>query len=153
MSARRFSLDTNLLVYFFDPRDPHKQSLTQQIVVAAATRDCVLGLQSIGEFYTVATRKKILPASLAGREALNLLSTFPTFQASIDCHRIAVREAAAGRFSYWDAVLLASADEAGCSLLLSEDMKDGTRMGDIAVRNPFGSKGLSAAAIAALAPA
>ena len=152
MSARRFSLDTNLLVYFFDPRDPHKQALSQQIVFAAAARDCVLGLQSIGEFYTVATRKKILPASLAGHEALNLLATFPSFQASLDCHRIALREAAAGRFSYWDAVLLASAVEAGCSLLLSEDMKDGIRLGDITVRNPFGARGLSAAATTALAP-
>ncbi len=93
MSARRFSLDSNLLVYFFDPRDPHKQALAQQIILASAARDCVLGLQSIGEFYSVTTRKKILPASLAGHEALNFLVTFPSFQASGDCHRIAVREA------------------------------------------------------------
>ena len=152
MSARRFSLDSNLLVYFFDPRDPHKQALAQQIIVAAAARDCVLGLQSIGEFYSVTTRKKILPASLAGQEALNFLVTFPSFQASGDCHRIAVREAVAGRFSYWDAVLLASADEARCSVLLSEDMKDGSVLGGVTVRNPFGQKGLSAAALAALSP-
>lgn len=152
MSARRFSLDSNLLVYFFDPRDPKKQALAQQIVIAAAARDCMLGLQSVGEFYTVTTRKRILPASLAGQEALNFLKTFPSFQASFDCHRIAVREAVAGRFSYWDAVLLASAGEAGCAILLSEDMKDGATLGDITVLNPFGPKGLSAAAIAALNP-
>jgi predicted nucleic acid-binding protein len=152
MSAKRFSLDSNLLVYFFDPRDPHKQALAQQITLAAAVRDCVLGLQSIGEFYTVVTRKKILTAALAGHEALNFLVTFPSFQASSDCHRIAVREAVAGRFSYWDAVLLASADEAGCSLLLSEDLKDGATLGRVTVRNPFGAKGLSAAALAAHAP-
>ena len=152
MSASRFSLDSNLLVYFFDPRDPLKQAAAQQIIFAAATRDCVLGLQSVGEFYSVVTRKKILSASLAGHEALNFLVTFPSFQASADCHRIAVREAVAGRFSYWDTVLLASADEAGCTVLLSEDMKDGATLGRITVRNPFGAKGLSAAALAALAP-
>lgn len=152
MSAKRFSLDSNLLVYFFDPRDPHKQVLAQQIVVAAAAHDCVLALQAVGEFYTVTTRKKVLTTSLAGQEALNFLSTFPSFQASSDCHRIAVREAVAGRFSYWDAVLLASADEAGCAVLLSEDMKDGAKLGGITVRNPFGAKGLSAAALAVLKP-
>ena len=152
MSVKRFSLDSSLLVYFFDPRDPHKQALAQQITLAAATRDCALGLQSIGEFYTVVTRKKILTAALAGHEALNFLATFPSFQASSDCHRIAMREAVAGRFSYWDAVLLASAAEAGCTLLLSEDMKDGATLGGITVRNPFGGKGLSAPALAALNP-
>jgi predicted nucleic acid-binding protein len=152
MSARRFSIDSNVLVYFYDPRDPHKQALAQQIVVAAAGLDCMLGLQTVGEFYTVTSRKKVLSAALAGAEALNFLATFPSFQASADCHRIAVREAAAGRFSYWDAVLLASAAEAGCTLLLSEDMKDGATLGGITVRNPFGAKGLSAAAVAAFAP-
>jgi predicted nucleic acid-binding protein len=49
-------------------------------------------------------------------------------------------------------VLLTSASEAGCSTLLSEDMKDGARLGAITVRNPFGPTGLSAAAAAALAP-
>jgi predicted nucleic acid-binding protein len=150
MSARRFSLDSNLLAYFYDPRDPLKQSLAQQIVVTAAKFECMLALQSIGEFYTVVTRKKILSTSLAEQEALHLLLTFPNFPASADAHRIAAREAASGRLSYWDAVLLASASEAGCTILLSEDMKDGARLGDITVRTPFGPKGLSAAAIAAL---
>ena len=152
MSAKRFSLDSNVLVYFFDPRDPIKQASAQQIVATAAARDCALSLQSVGEFYTVSTRKKILPASIAGQEALNFLAMFSNFPATPDCHRLAVREAVAGRFSIWDAVLLASADEAGCTLLLSEDMKDGARLGGVVVRNPFGAKGLSAAATAALQP-
>ncbi|MEJ0040884.1 MAG: PIN domain-containing protein [Rhizomicrobium sp.] len=152
MSAKRFSLDSNLLVYFFDPLDARKQSQAQQLVLAAAARDCLLGLQAVGEFYSVTTRKKILTPTHAGPEALRFLATFSTFQATIDSHRIAAREAVAGRFSYWDAVLLASAAEAGCATLLSEDMKDGAKLGAITVRNPFGPAGLSAAATAALAP-
>jgi predicted nucleic acid-binding protein len=70
----------------------------------------------------------------------------------VDAHRLAAREAAAGRFSYWDAVLLASAATVGCTTMLSEDMADGARLGGITVRNPFGPNGLSAAAAAALAP-
>ncbi|MEI9990881.1 MAG: PIN domain-containing protein [Rhizomicrobium sp.] len=152
MSARRFSLDSNLLVYFHDPRDPRKQAVAQRIVVDAASRDCMLGLQAMGEFFTAATRKKILMHADAGRAALTYLSTFATFAATEDAHRIAAREAMAGRFSYWDAVLLASAAEAGCATLLSEDMKDGAKLGAITVRHPFGPAGLSAAATAALAP-
>ena len=152
MNDRRFSLDSNLLVYFHDPRDQLKQSVAQQIVAGAATCDCMLGLQAAGEFYTAATRKKILTPAYAGRAVLTYLSTFAMFQATEDAHRIAAREAVAGRFSYWDCVLLASAAEAGCTTLLSEDMKDGARLGAITVRNPFGPAGLSAAAAAALGP-
>ncbi|MEJ0028148.1 MAG: PIN domain-containing protein [Rhizomicrobium sp.] len=152
MSARRFSLDSNVLVYAADFRDPLKQSIAEQIVRTAALRDCLLGLQGIGEFYAASTRKKILAPADAGRIALRYLATFPLFQATEDAHRIAAREAAAGRFSYWDCVLLASAAEAGCTTLLSEDMKDGAKLGAVTVRNPFGPAGLNAAAAAALAP-
>ena len=152
MNARRFSLDSNLLVYFHDPRDRNKQAVAQQIVIDAASRDCIIGLQTAGEFYTAATRNKILTPTDAGLGVTFFLATFPTFQPTLDSHRIAAREAAAGRFSYWDSVLLASAAEAGCKILLSEDMKDGARLGNITVRNPFGPSGLSAAAAAALAP-
>lgn len=152
MSARRFSLDSNLLVYVYDHRDKIKQSIAEQVVTAAAARDCMVGLQAIGEFHVASTRKKILAAADASRGVLYFLSTFPTFQPTLDAHRVAAREAMAGRFSYWDALLLASAAEAGCTLILSEDMRDGATLGGIVVRNPFGPKGLSAAAVATLAP-
>jgi len=152
MSARRFSLDTNVLVYFYDARDLAKQAAAQQLVAEAAARDCMLGLQAVGEFFSVVTRKGILTHADGGREALNYLMTFPSFAASLEAHRVAAREASAGRLSYWDAVLLRSADEAGCTVILSEDKRDGLRLGGITVRNPFGRTGLSAAASAALAP-
>ena len=152
MSANRFSLDSNLLVYVFDYKEPRKRAVAEQILTTAAVLDCFLGLQAVGEFFAVSTRKKILTRTDAAREALNFLGLFHTFPASLDAHRSAAAEAAAGRFSYWDAVLLASADEAGCKTFLSEDMADGARLGGITVRNPFGPSGLSAAAAAALAP-
>ncbi len=37
----------------------------------------------------------------------------------------------------WDAVMLAAASEAGCRLLLSEDMQDGFTWGGVTVANPF----------------
>lgn len=152
MSARRFTLDANVLIYAFDTRYPSKQAAAQHIVATAATRDCMLALQCIGEFYVGGTRKKVILPAHASREAQNLMALFPTFAASLDAHRVAARESVAGRFSYWDAVLLHSADDAGCTVILSEDMHDGARLGGITVRNPFGPKGLSAAATAALAP-
>lgn len=150
MSARRFSLDSNVLVYVYDYRDPQKRAAAEQLVVGAAARECMLALQAIGEFYTVMTRKNMVSKAEAAREAQNFLALFAHFPATVDAHRVAAREASAGRFSYWDAVLLASAGEAGCRILFSEDMRDGARLGDVTVRTPFASNGLSATASAAL---
>ena len=149
----RYSLDANVLFYFFDPRDPKKQAAAQQIVRASFARDCWIGLQAVGEFYNAVTRKKILPPADAGQEALKFLTKFPTFPATVNAHRIAAQGAQVGQFSYWDAVLLSSAVDAGCTLLLSEDMQDGMSVGPLTIRNPFAAEGgLSAAARAALAP-
>ena len=146
----RLCLDTNVLIYQFDFHAPAKQKQAQEILTAASTGNCVLGLQSLGEFYAAVTRKKILTPGEAAKQVNSFLTIFGTFAASEDAHRAAAREAAAGRFGYWDAVLLASADEAGCEIMLSEDMRDGAKLGGITVRNPFGASGLSAHAKTAL---
>jgi len=59
---------------------------------------------------------------------------------------MATSAAQQGRFSYWDAMLLACAEEAGCTLVLSEDTGDGARLGNVVIRNPFAGSDLSDAA-------
>jgi predicted nucleic acid-binding protein len=146
----RICLDSNVLVYQSDFHTAAKQEQAEAIVTAASTSNCVLALQSMGEFYRAVTRKKILSPAEAAKQVNSYLTLFATFPASETAHRTAAREAAAGRFSYWDAVLLASADEAGCEIMLSEDMKDGAKLGGVTVRNPFGPSDLSTAARIAL---
>lgn len=48
--------------------------------------------------------------------------------------------AADHQLSTWDAVVLSTASEAGCRLLLSEDLQDGFTLGGVTVTNPFASK-------------
>ncbi len=93
-----------------------------------------------------ATRKIGLRPTDAQRRVAELLQTFETFPHSQDAMLLASQEAALGRFQFWDAVLLASASQAGCEVCLSEDMQDGARLENIVVRNPFGRNGISVAA-------
>jgi predicted nucleic acid-binding protein len=145
MSGERFTLDTNILVYGVDDRDSRKHDLALDILRAAVRRDCPLALQAIGEFLVATTRKLKLPAKDAGERALLLSRSFDTFPHSLNAIRAGIVESGR-RFSFWDAVLLASAAEAGCTAILSEDMQDGARLGSIMVCNPFGARGLSQAA-------
>ena len=53
----------------------------------------------------------------------------------------AMDAAAEGRFSYWDALLLATAAEAGCAAAISEDMAEGAALGSIRVVTAFAADG------------
>ena len=74
------------------------------------------------------------------------MTVFPIASATPATLDAALAAARTGRFAFWDAMLLAAAADAGCTVALSEDMEDGAGLGDIVVRNPFGKRGLSAAA-------
>jgi len=54
---------------------------------------------------------------------------------------VALADAGARRASYWDALLVATAAEAGCGLILTEDLADGGKLGGVEIHNPFDSAG------------
>jgi predicted nucleic acid-binding protein len=39
--------------------------------------------------------------------------------------------------SFWDALIVVAAQATGASTLLSEDLQDGRRFGDLTITNPF----------------
>ena len=47
--------------------------------------------------------------------------------------------AVAHGLAIWDAIILAAAAEAGCRMLLSEDMHEGFTWGGVTIVNPFAS--------------
>jgi predicted nucleic acid-binding protein len=137
--ARRFGLDTNVLVYAIEAGGSDRTERAEQIVRrAVASRRCILSLQNIGEFYHVCARKRHAPPDAAARRAADYSRLFEIAAPGLDEVRAALAEAAAGRFSYWDALLLATLGRAGCSVVLSEDMQDGIAFAGAVVRNPFG---------------
>ncbi len=152
MSADRFTLDTNLLVYFHDFTDPVKQSLSASIIRSAMLKECWLTLQSIGECFVSLQRVLMTTKSDAGRRARFFAAGFPLIEPTARALHQALSAAETGRLSFWDAFLLATAAEAGCTICLSEDMDDGKKLGTITVRHAFAGNHLSKAAKALLAP-
>lgn len=151
MSAERFTLDTNLLVYFHDFADPVKQELSATIIRAAMLKECRLTLQSVGECFISLRRVLMTTSSDAARRARLFATGFALIEPTAGALHQALSAAQSGRLSFWDAFLLATAGEAGCTTCLSEDMDDGERLGTITVRHAFAGKSLSPAARALLA--
>jgi predicted nucleic acid-binding protein len=137
----RFSLDTNLLVYSIDNAAGVRHRLAREIVDRAVECDCWLTLQAVGEFFAAVTRKGVVPPAEAGAQAADWLELFPTVAASPSAVRAALFAASGGRASYWDALLIATAAEAGCSILLTEDMAAETQLSGVRIHNPFAASG------------
>jgi predicted nucleic acid-binding protein len=117
----------------------------------AARGPCCLTLQSVSEFFAVAIRKNMMRPDEAARVAGAMLELFPTAAASSGAVRAALTTAASGQASYWDALLVYTAAEAGCTAIVTEDLSDGTTLAGIRVINPFAGTSLSVAAEALLA--
>lgn len=142
MMSERFTLDTNILVYALDSQAGDKHAVASDIVRRSARLDCVLTLQSVVEFYRAVTRKGIVRHSEAAAQANDWLDLFQTISYDQSAVRAALAEAVAGRFSFFDALMLATASSANCRLILSEDMQDGMSYRTLRIRNPFTATGL-----------
>ena len=132
MADRRF-FDTNILVYAFAADDP--RSARAEALIAEGG---VIGVQALNEFTNV-TRRKLrwdweqIEASLAVIEEL-LGQARPLTTA---LHAQAVVLARDFTLSFYDALIVAAAMDAGCELLCSEDLQDGRKFGALTVENPF----------------
>jgi predicted nucleic acid-binding protein len=133
MSADVF-LDTNILIYAIaqnDARTEQARSLLQQ--------GGTISVQVLNEFVTVSHRKlrRRWPEIVDALAALRVLFSDPQ-AIGLATHQAAVAIAQRYSFAFYDALIVASALEAGCSSLLSEDLHDGQVVeGKLTIRNPF----------------
>ncbi len=136
-------VDTNVLVYRFDPRFPHKQTIATKLLRRGITEDSLrLPHQAIVEFVAAVTRPlrgrgPLLSMAEAYREAEDLLSQFEVLYANEALVRTAIRGAAAYQLSWFDAHLWAYAEHYGLRELISEDFEHDRLYGTVRAVDPF----------------
>ncbi|MGF6227130.1 putative nucleic acid-binding protein [Inquilinus ginsengisoli] len=135
--SRRFSIDANILFYAMDQTDPVKHRRATDIVDRSADADCVMTLQVLGEFFHSSSRKRPRERTVMAEQTRDWLELFPVVSSTPKLLPQALQLAEQGQVSFWDAMLVATVAEAGCTTLLSEDMADGVALGGVTVRNPF----------------
>ena len=137
MSAEPWFVDTNVLVYIFDDDSPRKQKVARELLDEEADR-IVLSTQVLSEFYVTVTRKLARPLSTdRAIEALDALCELPIHTLGTEIVRLAVRRSVSSQVSYWDALIIETALAAGATVLLTEDLQDGQKFGDLRVANPL----------------
>jgi predicted nucleic acid-binding protein len=130
-------VDTNVFVYASDPRDRAKQSLASGWIerLWREGRGCI-SVQVVSEFYVNLKRKLRVPEDQAWEEALELMAWQPL--ATDHALLMRARELEERyRASWWDCLLIASAERQGCEVMLTEDLQDGQVYGSVTVRSPF----------------
>jgi predicted nucleic acid-binding protein len=132
MPGERF-LDTNVLIYAFAAGD--QRSARAEALLAEGG---VIGVQVLNEFTSV-TRRKLdwdWPQVDAALAVIGEL-TKPVRPLTAGIHAQAVKLARANSLSFYDALIVAAAAAAGCSVLLTEDLQHGRKISGVTIRNPF----------------
>jgi predicted nucleic acid-binding protein len=134
----RIALDTNVLVYAERVNGDDRAFRVRRYLEECADDEKILPVQTLAELFTVLTRKAKWPASrarasvLAWRAACEVVDT--TDAALLEAMEIAE----AHQFSLWDSLVLATAAQARCRVVVSEDMHAGFTWRGVEIRTPFG---------------
>jgi len=133
MSDKAF-FDTNVFVYAIiqdDPRSDHAEELVAQ--------GGTVSVQVLSEFAAVARRKTKMPWVEIRRalDGIKILCPDP-LPLTVDIHNEALTIAEKYGYRVYDALIVASALKARCTILYSEDMRDGQVIDHrLTIRNPF----------------
>jgi len=130
-------LDTNVLVYAALGRfvAPEKYARSREVI--ASTHFGLSG-QVLAEFYVNATRKSDVP--LTSEQAygwIDKLRDRPCATIDVELVCNAIRHAERYQINYYDASIIAAAEQIGAPILYTEDLNHGQTYGAVKVVNPF----------------
>jgi len=140
--TERFFVDTNILVYARDTTEPDKHQAARDWLAHLWTnRTGRISTQVLKEYYQVVTRRLNpgLPVAEA-RDDIRDLQSWNPLDVTSTTFELAWTIEDRYQFSWWDSLIIASAQQSNCQYLLSEDLQAGQTIDNLTVLNPFQSK-------------
>ncbi|CAA7621911.1 PIN domain-containing protein [Magnetospirillum sp. SS-4] len=131
------ALDTNVLAYAEGVNDARRQARALEIIAALPSGMALVPVQVLGELHRVLTVKASRTPEAARDAILSWMDALICRDTSSSALLSALDLVADHRLSFWDALILAVAAEAGCRLLLTEDLHEGFTWRGVTVVNPF----------------
>ena len=135
----RIFIDTNVLIYAYDKHEPEKQKRAQFLLKEGIQNDnVVISSQVLSEFYCTVTKKILEPMSSdEAHEVIRHFKIFPVVEVDSVLVNRAIETLKQYHIPYWDSLIVAAAERAGCSKLLSEDFNSGQLYYEILAVDPF----------------
>jgi predicted nucleic acid-binding protein len=131
------ALDTNILVYAEGVHGARNKAAALDLTRRLPEASTLLPVQTLAELFFVLVRKARRSRDAARLAVLGWGDAFPLIETSPPVLMAAMDLAADHHLGWWDAVILSAAADAGCRLLLSEDLQDGFTWSGVTVTNPF----------------
>jgi len=137
----RVALDTNVLAYAEGVNGAVMKRAAQELMRKLPEEAVLLPVQTLGELFSVLVRKARWSPAKARKAVLSWTDAFPLIDTSTEIVLAAMDLATDHQLGMWDSVIVSAAAEAGCRLLLSEDLQDGFTWRGVTVTNPFSVPG------------
>ena len=131
------ALDTNILAYAEGLNGTRMRAATLRMLRSLPPGETLIPVQVLGELFAVLVRKANRSRTTAAAAILSWGDAFPLVETSGDVMIAAIDLAVAHKMGIWDAIVLSAAADAGCRMLLSEDLQDGFTWHGVTVANPF----------------
>jgi predicted nucleic acid-binding protein len=131
------AVDTNILVYVRDPRDPEKQETASHVIEFLANP--VLLWQVACEYVAASRKLELMGYGRhdAWRDITSLARVWPLRVPSDRVLSRARSLCGAHSLSVWDALLLAACAEGDVEILYTEDLQHGATIEGVQIINPF----------------
>lgn len=132
-------VDSNILIYAHDrdagPRRERARRLCENLWEG---RSGCVSVQVLQEFYVTVTRKLRTPVAKArARELVRAYSSWVLSPTTPETVIRATELSEAAEIGFWDALIVAAAEQSGADTLYSEDLNDGQVIAGVRVVNPL----------------
>ncbi len=137
--TERYFIDSNVLIYAYNEAEPQKKPVASELIASLLeNRNAVVSVQVLGEFFRVVTRRIPRPISIEQATAvIDLICSLQVLDIDMAMVRRAIATHSRYGTTYWDSLIIAAAERAGCSTILSEDYNSGQSYHGILAVNPF----------------
>lgn len=139
----RVLVDTNVLVYAYDPRDRGKQEVARSVLRELIRSErAAVSAQCLSEFFSVTTTKLREPLTRAEAEARveSLASSTAVLDVTDAVVIEACRASADHDLSIWDALIWSAAKLNQIRYVLTEDAPHGRRLETVTYLDPFAAR-------------
>lgn len=132
-------LDTNIMLYAYDLEAENKHKIAKDIVrYFWDKRGALISTQVLQEFYVNVTRKIPKPLSLA--KARSIVEQYQVWPIIANDTKSIIRASEIQeryQLSFWDSLIISSAETGGAKIVLSEDLSNNQYIAGICIQNPF----------------
>ncbi len=135
----KYFIDTNILVYAHDSGNHDKQKKSKKMILEGLREDkLVLSTQVLCEFFVTITKKISVPLDIStARKEIELLQCAEIVEISHAMILDAIDLRTKRKLSFWDSLIVVSAQAAGCGCLYTEDLQHGLKLKNLEVINPY----------------